>query len=208
MNEKTPLTSLPEEIIQDHLGPCLTGIEIIRLSETCRRLYTQFNVDSIWREKTRLEGLKISSQIERIATRFRDENYPETDSEDSIPAASLDKLQYLVARMIRRNISKNNFKREFGPQSATSALRRDRSVWSVKHSTPRWTWLSPAQFFFWFSPTPRRREGRNCSSISRPITWKMISNSSGKSPVYLAAKCTLSRLSMIISSSSTLLRTV
>ena len=112
MNENNPLTSLPGEIIQDHLGPCLTGIEIIGLSETCRRLYRQFNVDSVWREKTRLEGLKISPQIERIAKRFRDENYPETDSEDCIPAPSLAKLQYLVARMIQRNILQNNFRRE------------------------------------------------------------------------------------------------
>ena len=112
MNENNPLTSLPGEIIQDHLGPCLTGIEIIGLSETCRRLYRQFNVDSVWREKTSLEGLKISPQIERIAKRFRDENYPETDSEDCIPAPSLAKLQYLVARMIQRNISQNNFRRE------------------------------------------------------------------------------------------------
>ena len=70
MNENNPLTSLPGEIIQDHLGPCLTGIEIIGLSETCRRLYRQFNVDSVWREKTRLEGLKISPQIERIAMKI------------------------------------------------------------------------------------------------------------------------------------------
>ena len=114
MNDNNPLTCLPGEIIQDHLGPCLTGLEIIRLSETCRRLYGQYNVESVWTEKTRVEGLKISPAISRIATRFRQDNYPETEeTEDrSLPVASLAKLQYLVARNIRRKISTNNFKRE------------------------------------------------------------------------------------------------
>ena len=112
MNDLNPLTNLPTEILQVHIGRFCSGSDLNNLSQVSRRLYCLYNIESIWAEKITSERLEITPQIQRIAEKFHTEYNDHEDGENCLPTTSILKLKYLVAKRIKNNISNNKFKSE------------------------------------------------------------------------------------------------
>ena len=108
MNDNNSLANFPTEILLE-IGGYLNGEDLQKLSLTSRRLFCQYNTDSIWRNKIWAERLEISPEIERIAERLQRET---AEEENNILPSSSIKRQYLIARRIKKNISNNKFKSE------------------------------------------------------------------------------------------------
>jgi len=134
---------LPAEIIE-RIFSLIPGRSLGWISLTCTRNYNIANTASLWTKIIENENLVISDHIDSYAQNLLQhiQQAKERDPESRLELPVLPKLWYILAKKVRLNIGRNNYKEglipHFSPENAVVGISDDYMVSIEKDKLRSW----------------------------------------------------------------------